>query len=127
MPLFHFPYYLKWKTNHPSLKVSWPAEDICYYCYTFANKHKILSNHTYTTEDGEGMNKEMIVSDADEVDDGNDIDVDDLVNLLNKTKLGKPELASTKVEEAKELLILECAKHIDMARAQRFLYQSRMV
>jgi hypothetical protein len=45
-------YYLKWKTDYLSLKVSRPAEDIC-----FANKHKILSNHTYTTEDGEGINK----------------------------------------------------------------------
>jgi hypothetical protein len=30
----------------------------------------------------------------------------------------------SKVEEAKELLIIECSKHIDMARTQRFLYQS---
>jgi hypothetical protein len=110
-------YYLKWKTNHPSLKVSWPAEDICYNCYNFANKHNILSSHTYTTEDGEGIYKEMIIS-------GNYIDVNDLVNLLNNTRLDKPEPASTKVEEAKELLILECAKHIDIARAQRILYQS---
>ncbi len=66
----------------------------------------------------------MIVSDANDVDDGNDVEVDDLVNLLNNTRLDKPKLASTKVEEAKELLILECAKHIDMARAQRFPYQS---
>ncbi len=116
-------YCLKWKTNHPSLKVSWPAEDISYYCYTFANKHKILSNHTYITEDGEGFNKEMIVSDADDIDDGNNIDVNDQVNMLNNIRLDKLELASTKVEEAKVLFILECPKHIDMARVQRFLYQ----
>ena len=67
----------------------------------------------------------MIVSDANDVDDGNDYDVKDLVNLLNNTKLDKPaESASAKVEEAKEIFNLECSKHIDMARAQRFLYQS---
>jgi hypothetical protein len=32
-----------WKTHHPYLKVSKPAEDICQYCYTFANRHKILT------------------------------------------------------------------------------------
>jgi hypothetical protein len=66
----------------------------------------------------------MIVSDANDFDDGNDVEVVDLVNLLNNIRLDKPKLASTKVEEANELLILDCTKHIDMARAQRFPYQS---
>jgi hypothetical protein len=114
-------YYAKWKTNYPSLKVSQPAKDICYYCYTFANKHKILSNNTKNTRpaDGEGdiNNKEMIDSDANE-------DIKELAKILDNTHLDNLDSASSNVEEAKELLILECAKHIDMARAQRFLYQS---
>ena len=114
-------YYTKWKTDYPSLKVSRPAEDICYYCYTFANKHKILSNNTKNTRpaDGEGdiNNEEMIDSDADE-------SVRELVKILDNIHLDKLDSASSKVEEAKELLIIECSKHIDMARTQRFLYQS---
>jgi hypothetical protein len=101
--------------------VSRPAEDICYYCYTFANKHKILSNNTKNTRpaDGEGdiNNEEMIDSDADE-------SVRELVKILDNIHLDKLDSASSKVEEAKELLIIECSKHIDMARTQRFLYQS---
>ena len=111
-------YYTKWKTDYPSLKVSRPAEDICYYCYTFANKHKMLSNNTKHTRpaDGEGdiNDEEMNDSDADE-------NVKELAKILNNTHLDKLDSASSKVEEAKELLILECSKHIDMARAQRFL------
>jgi hypothetical protein len=59
----------------------------------------------------------MIDSDADE-------DVTEIALILINTHLDKLDSASSKVEEAKELLILECSKHIDMARAQRFLYQS---
>jgi hypothetical protein len=32
-------HWSKWKTLYPHMKVSCPAEDICSYCYTFANKH----------------------------------------------------------------------------------------
>jgi hypothetical protein len=107
-------YYTKWKTDYPSLKVSRPAEDICYYCYTFANKHRILSNHTKENGNEEQLN------DSDDNDD-----IEGLLQLLDNTHLDKLDSASSKVEEqAKELLILECSKHIDMARAQRFLYQS---
>jgi hypothetical protein len=37
-------YWTKWKTLYPHMKVSHPAEDICSYCYTFSNKHRILSS-----------------------------------------------------------------------------------
>jgi len=109
-------YYTKWKTDYPSLKVSRPAEDICYYCYTFANKHKMLSNNTKHTRpaDGEGdiNDEEMIDSDANDNEN-----VKELAKILENTHLDKLDSASTKVEEAKELLILECSQHIDMARA----------
>ena len=59
----------------------------------------------------------MIDSDADD-------NVKELVKMLDNTHLDKLDSASSKVEEAKELLIIECSKHIDMARTQRFLYQS---
>lgn len=98
-------YYTKWKTDYPSLKVSRPAEDICYYCYTFANKHRILSNHTKENGNEEQLN------DSDDNDD-----IEGLLQLLDNTHLDKLDSASSKVEEAKELLILECSKHIDMHR-----------
>ena len=60
----------------------------------------------------------MIDSDADE-------NVRELVKILDNIHLDKlVDSAISKVEEAKELLIIECSKHIDMARTQRFLYQS---
>ena len=31
-------YYNKWRKEYPQLKVSRPAEDICQYCFVFANK-----------------------------------------------------------------------------------------
>ena len=59
------------------------------------------------------------------MNDSNDNDdIEGILKLLDNTHLDKLDSASSKVEEAKELLILECSKHIDMARAQRFLYQS---
>jgi len=94
--------------------VSRPAKDICYYCYTFANNHKILSNNTKNTRPADSNDEEMIDSDADE-------NVRELAKILDNTHLDKLDSASSKVEEAKELLILESSKHIDMARAQRFL------
>ena len=78
----------------------------------------MLSNNTKHTRPADGKgdinNEEMIDSDADE-------NVKELAKILDNTHLDKLDSASSKVEEAKELLILECSKHIDMARAQRFL------
>jgi len=39
-------YYRKWRTAYTQLKVSRPAEDICRYCFVFANRHKYLTNHS---------------------------------------------------------------------------------
>jgi hypothetical protein len=35
-----------WKKNYPQLKVSHPVEDICQYCFVFANRHRYLANHS---------------------------------------------------------------------------------
>ena len=42
-------YYAKWKWDCPQLKVSRPAEDICQYCYTFADRHMHLARHSGLT------------------------------------------------------------------------------
>ncbi len=114
-------YYTKWKADYPSLKVSRPAQDICYYCYTFGNKHKILSNDTKNTRpaDGEGD-----INDEEVIDFDDNENIRELAKILDNTHLDKLDSASSKVEEAKEFLIKECSDHIDMARMQRFLYQS---
>ena len=40
-----FPtYFYTWKSTFLKLKVSKPVEDICQYCYAFANRHKYLAN-----------------------------------------------------------------------------------
>ncbi len=49
-------YYYKWKRNFPNLKVSWLVEeDICRYCYAFANQHGYLANHTMGTVGNEDI------------------------------------------------------------------------
>jgi hypothetical protein len=55
-----FPtYYYKWKTSFPKLKVSKPIEDICAYCYAFANRHKFLANRAMGRgDDGSDDNEE---------------------------------------------------------------------
>ena len=35
-----------WITEYPQLKVSRPVEDICQYCFVFANRHRYLANHS---------------------------------------------------------------------------------
>ena len=50
-----FPtYYYKWKTSFPKLQASKPIEDICAYCYAFANCHKYLANRTMGRGDDGG-------------------------------------------------------------------------
>ena len=39
-------YCRKWKKEYPQLKVSKPVEDICQYCFVFANRHRYLANHS---------------------------------------------------------------------------------
>ena len=58
------------------------------------------------------------------IDSDDNENIRELAKILDNTHLDKLDSASSKVEEAKELLILECSKHIDMVRTQRFLYQS---
>ena len=47
----------------------------------------------------------------------------ELIEMLNRVSLDAPGAACTKIKEAKENLIQECALHIEMARAQQLLYQ----
>jgi hypothetical protein len=48
------------------------------------------------------------------------------VRTIGNTDLHCPEAASTKADEERELMLLQAAVHIKMARAQRALYQAKV-
>ncbi len=125
-------YYSKWRTAYPQLKVSRPAEDICGYCFVFANRHRYFADHLAVE-----------VADCSEDDEDEDMDhappqeaADVIQELLTgsigeqllvyftELSLDHPEAAASQAEEARELLLIESAKHIPMARAQQALYQA---
>jgi hypothetical protein len=118
-----FPTYLNlWKRDFRNLKVSRPAEDICKDCYVFANRHRHLAHHTTSTRrhhDGDD------VSDSDD-DDSSDNDDADVAGRTMNVDLNSAEAASNGADEERELMLLQAAKHIKMARAQRALYQAKV-
>jgi hypothetical protein len=105
-------YWSKWKTLYPHMKVSRPAEEICGYCYTFANKHQILSSQQSAMQ--QQQQQETVHAD----DWDNERELEDILNHLS---LDTPGAACTEIEEVKEILIRDCVRHIDMAWAQRLL------
>jgi hypothetical protein len=116
-----FPtYYSMWKRDFKNLKVSRPAEDICKDCYVFANRHRHLAHHRSVR--GED------VSDSDDgdssSDDTNDAEVDE--RRTTPVDLDKADAASNEAQEEKELMLMQAAKHVEMARAQRALYQAKV-
>ena len=118
-----FPtYFSLWKRDFNNLKVSRPAEDICKDCYVFANRHRHLAHHTITRQhDGDDVR-----SDSGSSDD-NDADVADLgVCLTTNVDLNFAEAASNGADEERELILLQAAEHVKMARAQRALYQAKV-
>jgi len=122
-----------WKKNYPQLKVSRPAEDICQYCFVFANRHRYLANHSAmnscTEYDEDGDDIQVVRPSA--LDDGNieadccDDNDDEDGNTTTIVPVN-PEGAATTVTEEREVLLLECAVHIKMARVQRSLYQEKV-
>jgi len=124
-----------WKKNYPQLKVSHPVEDICQYCFVFANRHRYLANHsamnvcTECDEDGDGVEvvRPLALNDGTilEADCCNEND-DDRSNATTIVPVLNPESAATTVAEEREVLLLECAVHVKMARVQRSLYQEKI-
>jgi hypothetical protein len=125
-----FPtYYYKWKTSFPKLKVSKPIKDICAYCYAFVNRHKYLANRAMgrgddggddNEEGNDNIEKQQSV-DATDADNGKEEGTADS-SLKVDVNLNAPEASWRKSDEERELMLLETAWHIKMARAQRALY-----
>ena len=162
-------YCRKWKADYPQLKVSKPVEDICQYCFVFANRHRYLANHSAMElcvecdDDGDDIDvvRPSALDNADNNGGGGgepdpDINaecIDTTIRAsefiggaekerptegraatfplraseyINATERNPGERASTTVQEEREILLLECALHIKMARAQRCLYQVKI-
>ena len=124
-------YYYKWKTSSPKLKVSKPFKDICAYCYAFANRHKYLANHAIGRgDDGSNGNKgndnveNQQSVDATDADNGKEGTADSSLGV--DADLNTPDASWRKSEEERELMLLEAAVHIKMARVQRALYQAKV-
>jgi hypothetical protein len=132
-----FPTYFNlWKRDFPDFKVSRPVEDICKDCYAFANCHRYLANHTMgrNDDDGDGNgddNNNGKCSNYGCSNDGNNNDSSNNVSNvevrpMRSVDLNHPEAASTKADKERELMLLQVAAHIKMARAQRALYQAKV-
>jgi hypothetical protein len=138
-----FPTYFNlWKRDLLDLKVSWLVEDICKDCYAFADCHRYLANHTMGCNDDDGNgnidgdgngngngNGEGKHSNDGRSNDGNNCnDVSDVgVHPIRNVDLNCPEALSKKADKERELMLLQAAAHIKMARAQRALYQAKVV
>jgi hypothetical protein len=121
-----FPTYLNlWKRDFKNLKVSRPAEDICKDCYVFANRHRHLAHHTTTSRRHEGDDVLRSDSDSDSAGRSNDDDDADVGRTIN-VDLNLAEAASNGADEERELMLLQAAEHVKMARAQRALYQAKV-
>jgi hypothetical protein len=119
-----FPTYLNlWKRDFKNLKVSRPAEDICKDCYVFANRHRHLAHHTTTSRRHDG--DDVLRSDSDSAGSSNNDDDADVSRTIN-VDLNLAEAASNGADEERELMLLQAAEHVKMARAQRALYQAKV-
>jgi hypothetical protein len=90
-----------WKKNYPNIVVQKPAQDLCDDCVVFANKHKYNKRKN-----------EAVVEDEDE---------DNVVPSAKKTDFDE----LNREMEADEQLVLDAAKHVEMARAQRMLFNQK--
>jgi hypothetical protein len=132
-----FPTYFNlWKHDFPDFKVSWRVEDICKDCHAFANRHRYLANHTMGCKDddgngnsnnnGNGEHSSDRCSNEGGNNDGSNKFSDVGVRPIGNADLNCPEAASTKADKERELMLLQAAAHIKMARLQRALYQAKV-
>lgn len=112
-------YFRFWGTEYSHLKVGKPSEDICSYCFMFANRHKYRSNKSRSLEAGEAQDNTNSPTSADgrvEVT-GRSFDepLIDAATASNDASVNEMEA---------ELLVAE--RHCQMARAQRQRFQEKI-
>ena len=88
---------LFWKQHYPKVVIRRPTADICDECFIFANRHKYRAK--------------VVDSDGDGSDDDDD--------NLNKNTENNEDL------ETQEDIVLKAAKHVEMARKQRLLFNNK--
>jgi hypothetical protein len=109
-----FPtYFSLWKRDFNNLKVNRPAEDICKDCCVFANRHRHLAHHHTTTRRHDGDDVRSDSDSAGSSDDDDDADVGRMINV----DLNSAEAASNGADKERELILLQAAEHVKMARA----------
>ncbi len=130
-------------------------EDICKDCYAFANHHRYLANCTMGCNDDDGKGdgngngngngncdgnndddnnggngKGECSNDGRSNDGSNNDGHKDFSNVgvrpIRNIDLNCLDKASTKADKETELMLLQAAAHIKMARAQRPLYQAKV-
>ena len=110
-----------WKENFPKLIVQRPGQDICGDCYVFANRHRFMlekekeqKNNNSSDEEDEEEETAMDVAAAEaELTEG------------DRKALKLPGLKALAKVERREELVLFAAKHVDMARKQRLLFNKK--
>ena len=112
-----------WKRDYKNLKVSRPVEDICKECFVFTNHHRHLANHTMRQDMGDdGSNSDNSTDDGDVDSNFDDDDGEPTV----EANIDQPDAAGNLNEEMRELMLLQAAEHVKMARIQRKLYQQKV-
>jgi hypothetical protein len=96
-----------WAKHHPKLFIAGAREDVCNQCYIFANRHRYASRKKKTGEE-------------------NDVDEDD-------DEVQGPPVAEDDANEDEDLaamvngeeMVMNAARHVEMAQQQRSLYQRK--
>ncbi len=102
------------------------VEDICKDCYAFANRHRYLANHTMGRNDDDGngngngdgngnckcKHSNDGRSNYGTNDDGSNNFSNVGVRPIRNVDLNRPDAASRKADEERELMLLQAAAHI---------------
>ena len=95
--------------------------------HAFTNRHRYLANCSYGgCNDGGNKEGEHNNDDLSTIGSNDSKDITNLGCGLESMDLNPPESASTREDKEMELMLLEAAAHIKMARAQRALYQAKV-
>ena len=113
-------YMRYWTSEYPHLKVGNPSEDICTYCFMFANRHKYRTN---PNRQAEAVKTTVPLTAS--LGGGED-DVIVTGQSYDQPSLNVDEIAGNPYMEEQEQELLEAARHVRMARVQRKRFQDHI-